>query len=140
LTRWEFAKMMVQYMINVLHKKPILNEDVTYADVDWSLWDLEWYIKLAYQYQIMWIHWNWEPLKEFEPNRILTRKEFAAVFSRILFWDKYNIDGKEYWTNHIKALKEISVLTNGDPALLAIRWWVMLMMYRTAEDAMNVNI
>lgn len=140
LTRAEFAKMMVQYMINVLHKKPILNEDVDYIDVDWGLWDLEWYIKLAYQYQIMWIHWNWEPLTEFEPNRILTRKEFATVFSRILFWDKYNIDGKEYWTKHIAALKEISVLTNGDPALLEIRWWVMLMMYRSADDAKNLNI
>ena len=140
VTRAEFAKMMVQYMINVLHKKPILNKDVDYIDVDWSLWDLERYIKLAYQYQIMWIHWNWEPLTEFEPNRILTRKEFATVFSRILFWDKYNIDGQEYWTNHIKALKEISVLTNGDTALLEVRWWVMLMMYRSAEDAKNVNI
>jgi hypothetical protein len=37
LTRAEFAKMMVQYMINVLHKKPVLNKDVDYIDVDGSL-------------------------------------------------------------------------------------------------------
>jgi hypothetical protein len=126
--------MMVQYMINVLHQKPILSEDISYPDVDWSLWDLESYIKLAYQYQIMWIHWNWKPLEEFEPNRIVTRKEFATVFSRILFWDRFNIDGPEYWTKHINALKEISVLKDGNPALQEVRGWVMLMMYRSAED------
>jgi len=134
LTRAEFAKMMVQYMINVLHKKPILNKDISYPDVDGSLWDLEAYIKLAYQYQIMWIHWNWQPLEEFAPNRIVTRKEFATVFSRILFWDRFNIDGPEYWTNHIDALKEISVLKDGNPALQEVRGRVMLMMYRSADD------
>jgi hypothetical protein len=126
--------MMVQYMINVLHKKPILNKDISYPDVDGSLWDLEAYIKLAYQYQIMWIHWNWQPLEEFAPNRIVTRKEFATVFSRILFWDRFNIDGPEYWTNHIDALKEISVLKDGNPALQEVRGRVMLMMYRSADD------
>jgi hypothetical protein len=56
ITRAELAKIMVQYLAGVLHKQPVINDNVSYPDVDSSLGEYENYIKLAYQYQIMGIH------------------------------------------------------------------------------------
>ena len=138
LTRAELAKMMSQYMTKVLWKTPAETEDkVNYADVDQSLGDLADFIQTAYAYKIMWINADGTPLKNFNPNGKVTRAEYATVFSRVLFGDKYNKSEWDYYEDHLKALNEAGILTNTTPSITEVRGWVMLMMYRSTNVENN---
>ena len=135
LTRAQLAKMMSQYMTNVLWKTPAVTEEkANYADVNESLGDLADYIQTAYAYKIMWINADGTPLKNFNPNGKVTRAEYATVFSRVLFGDKYNKSEWNYYENHLKALKDAEILTNTTPSIQEVRGWVMLMMYRSSQN------
>ena len=133
LTRAQLAKMMSQYMTNVLWKTPAEAEKVEYVDVDESLGDLADYIQTAYAYKIMWINADGTPIKKFNPKGQVTRAEYATVFSRVLYGDKYNKTEWKYYEDHIKALKEAEILTKDDPTIKEVRGWVMLMMYRSVN-------
>ena len=140
LTRAELAKMMSQYMTKVLWKTPVEAEKVNYADVDESLWDLADFIQIAYAYKIMWINADGTPLNNFNPNRKVTRAEYATVFSRVLFGDKYNKSEWNYYEDHLAALKEAWILTNDTPTIQEVRGWVMLMMYRSINNESSTTI
>ena len=133
LTRAQLAKMMSQYMTNVLWKTPAETEKVEYADVNESLGDLADFIQTAYAYKIMWINADGTPLKNFNPNGKVTRAEYATVFSRVLYGDKYNKAEWNYYEDHLAALKEAGILTNTTPTIEETRGWVMLMMYRSVN-------
>ena len=103
ITRAELAKMMVEFTSWVLGKEPIVTEEANYNDVDsQKLWDLAWYIQLAYQYQIMWIKEDWSPTEKFNPNKTVTRAEFATVLSRVLFGNEYNQSWTNYYEKHLQ--------------------------------------
>ena len=125
--------MMSQYMTKVLWKTPVDAEKAEYADVDESLGDLADFIQTAYAYKIMWINADGTPLKNFNPNGKVTRAEYATVFSRVLYGDKYNKSEWNYYEDHLNALKEAGILTNTTPTIQEIRGWVMLMMYRSSN-------
>ena len=129
ITRWELAKMMVQFSANVLWKKPVKSENVTYQDVN-SDNVFNDYIKLAYQYQIMGINTDGTPIKNFKPNKRITRAEFATVLSRVLYGLTYNKYWNDYYANHIQALKNAGILTNTNPSMEELRLYVMLMLQR----------
>ena len=139
LTRAELAKMMVVYIQKVLEKDPILTGDVNYSDVGEELGDLFGYIKLAYQYQIMWINADGTPIELFNPYGLVTRWEYATVFSRVLFGDKFNKTGEDFYTKHLEALKAAWILTNTIPTIQEMRGWVMLMMYRSSQNAEKIE-
>lgn len=136
LTRAELAKMMSQYMTKTLWETPAIG-DVEYSDVDESLWDLAEFIKIAYAYKIMWVNADGTPLEEFNPNWIVTRAEYATVFSRVLYWDNYNRYEWNYYEWHLIALKEAGILKNINPTIQEMRWWVMLMMYRSTNPTVE---
>lgn len=134
ITRAELAKMMVEFMSWTLKKQPIITWEVNYRDVNYkNLWDLAWYVQLAYQYQIIWINADWTPIEDFNPNKTVTRSEFATVLSRIIFEDKYNQDWENYYEKHIKALEKVNILGNTDPNLIEARWWIMIMLYKSKD-------
>jgi hypothetical protein len=132
ITRAELAKMMVEFMSWVLEKEPVVMDEVNYNDVNTKkLWDLAWYIQLAYQYQIMWIKEDWSPMEKFNPNKTVTRAEFATVLSRVLFGNIYNQSWENYYEKHIEALEKVSILSNTNPNLVEARWWIMTMLYKS---------
>lgn len=133
LTRAQLAKMMSQYMTNVLWKTPAEVKKVEYADVDSSLGDLADFIQVAYAYKIMWINADGTPIKKFNPKGQVTRAEYATVFSRVLFGDRFNKSEWNYYENHLAALKKVGILTNDTPSIKEVRGWVMLMMYRSSS-------
>lgn len=134
ITRAELAKMMVEFMSWTLKKQPIITWEVNYRDVNYKkLWDLAWYIQLAYQYQIMGINADWTPIEDFNPNKNVTRSEFATVLSRIMFGDKYNQNWENYYEKHIEALEKANILGNTDPNLIEARWWIMIMLYKSKD-------
>ena len=129
ITRWELAKMMTKFMANVLWKQPVISGNAQYPDVNPNS-DLADYIQLAYQYQIMGINADGTPIKNFNPNKKVSRAEFATVLSRVLFWNSYNQDGKNYFEKHMKALKDAWILSNTNPSIEELRWYVMIMLER----------
>ncbi len=131
LTRAELAKMMSVYVTKVLGKQPVLTGVAQYPDVDSKMGDLADYIQLAYQLQIMGIHHDGTALTYFEPNKFVTRAEFATVFSRVLYGAKYNQDGKDWANGHLNALKEAGILKNITPNMLELRGRVLLMLQRS---------
>ena len=131
LTRAELAKMISVYVTKVLGKQPVLTGVAQYPDVDSKMGDLADYIQLAYQLQIMGIHHDGTALSHFEPNKFVTRAEFATVFSRVLYGAKYNQDGKDWANGHLNALKEAGILKNITPNMLELRGRVLLMLQRS---------
>jgi hypothetical protein len=111
-----------------------LDENVSYPDVNSSLWELENYIKSAYQYQIMWIHANGSKLTNFKPNKFVSRWEFATVFSRILHGFEYNINWANFYEKHLEILKSEWILKDTNPARIEEKKWVILMMYRHQKN------
>ena len=132
LTRIAMAKMLSQYAINVLWKEPDISKWTIFNDVSRKL-DKEYDngATLAYQLGIMWINLPWN---NFRPYDMVTRAEFATALSRML----YNTpDWKYWWTakyyiNHIKILKNKWIITKDNPTMEERRWYVMIMLMRSA--------
>jgi len=132
ITRAELAKMMVVFMSWTLEKDPIITGSTVYKDVNKEkLWDLADYVQLAYQYQIMWINADGTPMENFNPNKPVSRWEFATVLSRVLYGDTYNQNWYNYYEKHIEALNKANILNNPDHNITEWRWWIIMMLYRT---------
>ena len=130
LTRIAMAKMLSQYAINVLWKKPANITVPKFKDVSEKL-DTEYdnWVTLAYQLWIMWINMK---NNEFRPFDYVTRAEFATALSRLLFDTP---DGKDvYYSTHLRQLMEKKIITNDDPRLQELRGYVMIMLMRSTED------
>jgi hypothetical protein len=112
--RGHMAKMVVNFVVNVMWK-----EEPKDIPVQCSRWDeakdresqeIKWYAEKACALWIMWIN-----VKTFAPNRVVTRAEFGTVLSRILRWNKYDVEkaSKEnpYYEKHLEALKAEWIMT-----------------------------
>lgn len=126
LTRIAMAKMLSNYAINILWKKPANIIVPKFPDVTEKLnEDYGWAVDLAYQLGIMWI---W--IDKFRPNDKVTRKEFGTALSRMLYWLADWTD--VYYSTHLKKLKAEWIISNDNPNLKELRWYVMLMLMRSA--------
>ena len=71
----------------------------------------------------------------FRPNDEVTRAEFATALSRLLYktdeW-KYKSTWR-YYEPHIAKLYKEWIITKTDPNMKEKRWYVMLMLMRSAE-------
>jgi hypothetical protein len=72
--------------------------------------------------------WQWT--KHFRPNDVVTRAEFATALSRLLYSTS---DGTPYYETHLKKLKNEWIITKDNPSQQEVRWYVMLMLYRSAQ-------
>ena len=133
LTRIAMAKMLSQYAINVLWQTPDTSKTVKFKDVtnkkdaDYDNW-----VTLAYQ---LWIMWQNMPNNRFRPNDEVSRAEFATALSRLLYqttdW-KYK-STKEYYIPHMAKLYNEWIISNTDPSMAERRWYVMIMLMRSAK-------
>ena len=131
LTRIAMAKMLSQYAINVLWKTPNTSKVANFGDVPYSL-DRQYSngVTLAYQLGIMWV---W--MDNFRPNDTVTRAEFGTALSRMLYWLP---DWKDhYYTTHLNKLYKEWIITNTDPKIKELRWYVMIMLMRAADKENN---
>ncbi len=129
LTRIAMAKMLSQYAINVLWKRPYNSYVPRFSDVSTSL-DAQYdnWVTLAYQLGIMWQNM---PNNKFRPYDTVTRAEFATALSRLLFNTK---DWKDvYYSTHLNRLYGEWIITNTNPNLKELRWYVMIMLMRSAD-------
>lgn len=125
LTRAAMAKMLSYYAMNVLGKEPDKSKVPNFDDVSTDL-DLAYnnWIVRAYQLWIMWIN-----VKNFRPYDLVTRAEFGTALSRLLFGIK---DGDPYYEPHLNKLEQLWIISNTNPTLLELRWYVMLMLMRSS--------
>ena len=132
LTRIHMAKMLSNYAINVLWQSPDISKwTVRFADVSSKL-DKQYdnWVTLAYQLWIMWI--NMQDNK-FRPNAYVTRAEFATALSRMIYGIE---DGKwkiKYYVPHMAKLYNEWIITNTNSSMKEKRWYVMLMLMRSAQ-------
>ncbi len=133
LTRIAMAKMLSQYAINVLWKRPSNVYVPNFSDVSTSL-DAQYdnWVTLAYQLWIMWINM---PSNKFRPYDTVTRAEFWTALSRLLFnlkdWNDV------YYSTHLNRLYREWIITNTNPNLKELRWYVMIMLMRSADVDTN---
>jgi len=130
LTRIAMAKMLSNYAINILWKRPDTSKwTVKFGDVtDKQNLDYGNAVTLSYQ---LWIMWQW--ISNFRPNDEVTRAEFATALSRMLYntedW-KWNTN---YYEPHIAKLYKEWVINNTDSSMKEKRWYVMIMLMRSVK-------
>lgn len=133
ILRKELAKMMSIYASKIMWKLPQnISACSDFVDIKNESKEMKTYIKFACQLNLMWLERDWKIVKEnFNPNDLVTRAEYATVFSRLLYGDKYdNFKWKRY-LGHLNALKKAWIMTQIDnPFMTEIRWYIMIMLWR----------
>ena len=128
LTRIAMAKMLSQYAINVLWKNPDKSRNIKFNDVSDKMdKDYNYWVTLAYQLWIMWVNMK---NNNFRPNDTITRAEFVTALSRLLYDTP---DGNPYYVTHMQKLKERWIILNDNPKMKESRWYVMIMLMRSAN-------
>lgn len=128
LDRISMAKMLSKYAIKILKKTPDISAKCSFSDVPEAL-DLSYdhWVKLACQLRIMWMG-----IDAFRPYETTTRAEFATALGRLVYQIQ---DWKDfYYTPHLETLKKLWIIKNPNPNLKELRWYVMLMLMRTAMN------
>lgn len=134
LTRIEMAR-----MLNIFSMEIIWNEEDPSKNCNW-------YSDLTNSNDIytakrschLWIMWIW--IDNFRPNDSVSRAEFGTVLSRILYWDKYNVTEWEYYKLHLQALKDNWIITNDNPNIKEMKWYVLLMLKRYIDNKNKEDI
>ena len=130
LTRIAMAKMLSQYAINVLWQIPDTSKNNKFKDVsDQMNSEYDNWVTLAYQLWIMWINM---PNNKFRPNDLVSRAEFVTALSRLLYntpeWTFEKTS--KYYIPHMDKLVYEWIITNTNPNMKELRWYVMLMLMR----------
>ena len=129
VTRQAFAKMVVNYLENVVWVKQTTSNSCKFTDESKITNDLRPYTKKTCAYDIMGSNWS-----DFRPMNPLTRAQLWTVLSRILRWDEYNNGGKWYYIYHLNMLKEKWIMNSTkNPDAYAKRWDVLVMLKRMYE-------
>lgn len=107
ITRIELSKMISNYAINVLKKKPDTSKKCQFNDISDRLnsqYD-SWVTKACQ----LWLMWQW--ISNFRPYNNVTRAEFGTILSRLLYWNKYDW-WTPYYNKHINNLRIRWIMTN----------------------------
>lgn len=129
LTRQAFAKMVVNYLENVVWVKQATSNSCYFPDESKITNDLKPYAKKTCSYKIMWSNGT-----AFKPTDSVDRAQLWTVLSRILWGDEYNNNWKWYYIYHLNALKQNWIMNNiNNPQAYAKRWDVLIMLKRTYE-------
>ena len=135
ITRQTMAKMISNFAINVLRKTPDTTKKCVFLDTDISDSLLPHVITSCQ----LWLMGIW--IDKFNPNSVVTRAEFWTILSRVLWWDKYDKWKRHtFYERHLSALKDAWMMNNIDnPSQLEIRWYVFLMLLRTARSLKDLD-
>ena len=125
LIRAHLAKMMSNYAINVLGKKPNTALKCSFKDTDDASKEMQSYIKTACQLWLM-----GKDTDAFTPNNLVTRAQFGTILSRLLYGST-NEWWSPYYTKHLLALQKKWIIKSINADLKEARWYVMLMLMRS---------
>jgi hypothetical protein len=138
LIRWHLAKMVVNYVVNVLWRKmPTQIPTHCKRDDDGKQRESKEIKDYAEKACALWLMWIRVKDNKFRPKDSVTRAEFGTVLSRILWWDKYDVKNatksNPYYVKHLNALKENGIMLQiqHPTEVKELRKWVWVMLRRT---------
>ena len=129
IERWEMAKLVVNFMNDVLWREVPKN-----IPSKCSRWDkeTEWESaeekKYAEQSCALWLMWIY--MQNFKPNKLLDRAEFGTIVSRILWWEKFNVPNatteNKYYVKHLNEVKKENLITQieNPETIKELRKWI----------------
>lgn len=132
LLRWQMAKILVNYAVNILWKE--ITSIPSYCqwddDEDWPTEEMRTYWRMACALWIMGIN-----VSSFEPMRTVSRAQFGTALSRLLWWNAYNNSWEEYYEGHLNALRNNGYMDKIDnpKERTEIRQRVWIMLERTSD-------
>ena len=115
MTRIELAQMIIA-LTEVTWQEPNIEKKCEFADLKWAPESTRAAAELVCQFDIMGINQDLTPLKNFNPDEIVTRDQLTTVISRIIRREKYNQGGKTFYEKHIEKLAEEWLLTDSSPS------------------------
>ena len=140
LLRWHMAKIVVNFMINVLWMKlpTVIPDHCKNWNDDPTIWEsdeIKWYTTISCALWVMWIDML---NNEFLPNDIVSRAEFGTVVSRVLWWNTFNVVHTPltpYYKLHLNQLKNNNIMTQINKPLTVkeLRKRVWLVFKRVSE-------
>lgn len=132
LLRRDAAKMISNYAINALGKKPDDSRKCIFTDMANSDPEYEVYAKLACQLGVMGINNVTNEINtNFNPDESVTKAQFATILSRLLYGPLYNGDDENWYVKHVDKLHELWVIKMKTDLFSPLpRWWAMLMLMR----------
>lgn len=135
LTRQAFSKMIVSYLENVVWVRQTASNSCYFPDEEKITNDLVPYTKKTCGYQILWTNW-----KKFNPTQLVDRAQLWTVFSRILWWDRHDVDGKWYYIYHVNALQTAGIMNNIENVSLTAKRWDVLIMFKRTYEKFGSNV
>ena len=114
MTRIELAQMIIA-LTEVTWKEPNIEKKCEFADLKWAPEATRVAAQLVCQFDIMGINQDVSPLKNFDPDEIVTRDQLTTVISRIIRRSRYNQGGKTFYERHIEKLVEEGLLAGTAP-------------------------
>lgn len=140
LLRWHMAKIVVNFMINVLWMKlpTVIPDHCKNWNDNSAIWEsdeIKWYATISCALWVMWIDML---NNEFLPNDIVSRAEFGTVVSRVLWWNTFNVVHTPltpYYKLHLNQLKNNNIMTQINKPLTVkeLRKRVWLVFKRVSE-------
>lgn len=135
LLRSHLAKMLVQYAVGILDKKANTNAVCSFIDIKDQSPEMQYYAITACQLGLMGIDCDGTPTQRFNPNDEVTRAQFGAVLSRLLYGQKHSsaTDTPRY-TDYLSSLHEAGIMKDiSQPERKELRGYVMLMLMRAMK-------
>ena len=114
MTRIELAQMIVS-LAEIIWQEPNIEKKCEFTDLKWTPEATKAAAELVCQFDVMGINQDLTPLKNFNPDEIVTRDQLATVISRIIRRSKYNQGGKNFYERHIEKLVEEGLLIGTAP-------------------------
>ena len=133
ITRIELAIMVSKYMQNILDKKPDTSRNCKFNDDHLVNEKDRPYMETACQLHAMWLKFDGKPDQTFNPHGTVTRDQWSTVLSRILWQDTNNGNPDCRYCWHMADLKKEKIIKYDNPAIVELRAFVMLMMYRSTQ-------
>ena len=136
LTRQELSKMLTNYIENVAWIRQTSYSSCSFTDEDKMTTNLKPYTRKICAYWIMWANWQ-----NFRPTSKVNRAELWTTISRMLWWNRYEVGGKDFYIYHLNALKDQWIMNNIDnPAKSLARRWDTFIMLKRLADKFGDNI
>lgn len=132
ILRIELAKILANFAVNVLGKKPDDTRICVFDDMQGADQQSKFYAELVCKLGIMWLRSNGQPDTVFRPYDTVTRAQLGTSLSRQIYGTKYNTDNEKYWfLDHLMALKKDDIMNYIDnPSMEELRSFVAIMLMR----------
>jgi S-layer homology domain len=130
LTRQQTAKIVSNFAINVLCRKPNTSLVPWFKDVDGSDPTLQPYITLSYQLGLM----KWSEDKYFRPFDMITKAELNAILIRLILWSYLPEQWSRWHDRYDELSLKLGIMKYNNPWQKISREYAALMMYRTYNN------